>query len=166
MRADRILQQNPITDIKEYLSGEKHQDVSSGLGDVDLEHRHHTGFQVICFWSLDSRKQHKTNKKKKQENRHRDQSGRFDSSCGLCLSSYFGVEDVHGEPPARDPEDGRVVEEAGEAFGVQSGAGHQHLQVCSEPGDVFDETEEDVRVEGPLMGLIDDDHTNNTQIWR
>lgn len=62
MRADRTLQQNPITDIKEYLSGEKHQDVSSGLGDVDLEHRHHTGFQVICFRSLDSRKQDKTKK--------------------------------------------------------------------------------------------------------
>lgn len=39
-------------DVKLYLPGEKHQDVSSRLGDVDLQHRHHTGLQVIGFWSL------------------------------------------------------------------------------------------------------------------
>lgn len=41
-----------IAAIKPYLSCQKHQDVSSRLGDVDLKHRHHTGLQVICFWSL------------------------------------------------------------------------------------------------------------------
>lgn len=73
--------------------------------------------------------------------------------------AYFGVEDINGEPPARDPEDGRLVEETGEALGVQGGAGHQHLQVCPEPGDVFDETKEDVGVERSLVRLVYDDHT-------
>lgn len=85
--------------------------------------------------------------------------------CALpCVTPpYFCVEDINREPPARDPKDGRVVKETGEALGVQSGAGHQHLQVCSEPGNVFDETKEDVRVERSLVGLIYDDHAKNTQ---
>lgn len=74
-------------------------------------------------------------------------------------SSYFSVEDIDREPPARDPEDRRFVEEAGEALGVQSGAGHQHLQVRSEPGDVLNETKQDVCVERSLVGFIYDDHT-------
>lgn len=73
--------------------------------------------------------------------------------------SYFSVEDIDRKPPAWDPEDGGVVEETGEVLRVQSSAGHQHLQVWSEPGDVFDETKQDVCVEGSLVGLVYDDHT-------
>lgn len=77
-------------------------------------------------------------KGKQNKDRHQHQS-EGSSSCVLCCitSSYFSVEDVDREPPAWDPKDGSIVEEPGEAFGVQSGTGHQHLQVCSEPGDVF-----------------------------
>lgn len=83
MRGDRIPQQNPTTDIKEYLSGEEHQDVSSGLGDVDLEHRHHTGLQVICLWSLDSGK---TQQKKKKNNRKIDTVIRVDAQTAVVDS--------------------------------------------------------------------------------
>lgn len=79
--------------------------------------------------------------------------------------SYFSVEDINRESPARDPEDGCVVKETGEALSVQSGAGHQHLQVWSEPGDVLNQTEQDVCVERSLVGLIDDDHTKGTGSW-
>lgn len=99
---------------------------------------------------------------KQNKDGHQHQSEGFSGSTAL-KSSYFGVEDVNGEPPARDPKDGRIVEEMREALGVQSSAGHQHLQVCSEPGDVFDEAKEDVGVERPLVGLIDDDHTKSTR---
>lgn len=73
--------------------------------------------------------------------------------------SYFCVEDVDREPSARDPEDGRVVKEAGEALGVESSTGHQNLQVRSEPGDVFNQPEQDVRVKRSLVGFVYDDHT-------
>lgn len=99
---------------------------------------------------------------KQNKDRHQHQSEGFRSSTAL-KSSYFRVEDVNGEPPARDPKNGCIVEEMREAFSVQGGAGHQHLQVCSEPGDVFNETKEDVGVERPLVGLINDDHTKNTR---
>lgn len=75
------------------------------------------------------------------------------------VSSYFSIVDINGEPPARDPEDRCVIEEAREALGVQSGAGHQHLQVRSEPGNVFNQAKQDVCVECSLMSLIYDDHT-------
>lgn len=99
---------------------------------------------------------------KQNKDRHQHQSEGFRSSTAL-KSSYFCVEDVNGEPPARDPKNGCIVEEMREAFSVQSGAGNQHLQISSEPGDVFNETKEDVGVERPLVGLIDDDHTKNTR---
>lgn len=73
--------------------------------------------------------------------------------------SYFSVEDIDRKPPAWDPEDGGVIEETREVLRVQSSAGHQHLQVWSEPGDVFDETKQDVCVEGSLVGFVYDDHT-------
>lgn len=72
---------------------------------------------------------------------------------------YLRVEDVHREPPAGDSEYRRVVEEAGETLCVQGGAGHQHLQVRTEPGDVLDQAKQDVCVQCPLVGLINDDHT-------
>lgn len=78
-------------------------------------------------------------------------------NCGMC--THFSVEDVHGESPARDPENGRVVKEGGEARRVQGGTGHQHLQVGSEPGDVFDQAKQDVRVKSSLVSLVDKDHT-------
>lgn len=38
---------------EEHLSSEEDQNVSGRLSDVDLQHRHHTRFQVVCLWSLD-----------------------------------------------------------------------------------------------------------------
>lgn len=48
-------------------------------------------------------------------------------------------------------------------LGVQSRAGHQHFEVRSEPGNVFDETKEDVGVQGSLVGLIYDEHTGRRE---
>lgn len=74
-------------------------------------------------------------------------------------SSNLSIEDIYREPPARDPEDRSVIEKAREALSVQSGAGHQHLQVRSEPGNVLNQTKQDVCVERSLVGLVYDDHT-------
>ncbi len=96
------------------------------------------------------------------------QDKEFTNYLKSAMCSYFSVEDIDGEPPARDPEDGRVIKEAGEAFGVQSGAGHQHFQVRSEPGDVLNQTKQDVCVERSLVGLIYDDHTGGRgrqRVW-
>ena len=71
---------------------------------------------------------------------------------------YLGVVDVHRETSSRDPEDGRIIEEAGETLCVQCSTGHQHLQVATETGDVFYETKQDICVEGALMGFINNDH--------
>lgn len=46
---------------------------------------------------------------------------------------------------------------------VQSRTGHQHFQVWSEPADVFDETKEDVGVQGSLVGLVYDEHTGRRE---
>lgn len=82
----------------------------------------------------------------------------------MCACSYFCVKDINRESPAWDPEHRRIIKEAREAFRVQSGAGDQNLQVWSEPGDVLNQTKQDVRVERSLMGLIYDDHTVNTRL--
>ena len=39
--------------MQQYLSGEEDEDVPDGLGDVDLEHRHHAGLQVVRLGSLE-----------------------------------------------------------------------------------------------------------------
>lgn len=78
-------------------------------------------------------------------------------------SSYFSVEDIYRKSPAGDPEDRGVVKETWKVLGVQSGTGHQHLQVWPEPGDVLDQTEQDVCMEGSLVGFINDHHTGGRQ---
>lgn len=72
--------------------------------------------------------------------------------------SHLGVENIHREPPAGNPENRGVIEEAGKAFRVQSGARHQNLQVGSESGNVFNKAKQDVCVQCSLVGFIYEDH--------
>ena len=60
---------------------------------------------------------------------------------------------MDGKSPARNSEDGRVVEKLGKLFRVEGGTGDEQLEVRPEPGDVLDQPEQDIRVQGPLVGL-------------
>lgn len=50
---------------------------------------------------------------------------------------YLCVVDVHREPAAWNPKYRSVVKEAGETLCVQSGTGHQNLQIRAEARNVF-----------------------------
>lgn len=74
-------------------------------------------------------------------------------------SPCLGVVDVDRKPAARDPEYRSVIEETGETLCVQSSTSNQHLQVRPEACDVFDQPEQYVCVQCPLVSLINNDHT-------
>jgi len=77
----------------------------------------------------------------------------------------LGVVYVYGESPPRDSEDGSTVEVVGKLLGVEGGAGYDELQVRAEARNVLDETEEDVCVERPFMGLVDHHDRVGCEIW-
>lgn len=129
-----------------HLSRQEHQDVPGGLSHMDLQHRHHTGLQVVCLWSLVRRTQgHRraTCSSKPlpllQLDIHfipdplRTLIPSFPprpiSSKALLpshlsppsLRGHLGVEDVNWKPASRDSEDGGVIEEGGKAGRVQCG---------------------------------------------
>jgi len=66
----------------------------------------------------------------------------------------LGVIDIHREPTAGDAKDGGVIEEGWEFLSVQRRAADEELQVGPEPGDVLHQTEEDVRVQRPLVCFV------------
>lgn len=92
-------------------------------------------------------------------NPSRPNSPSHKSSLHCASHSNLGVVDVDGEAAARNAENGGIIKESREALGVQCGTGNQHLERRAEPGNVLDETEEDVSVEGALVSLVNDDHT-------
>lgn len=65
----------------------------------------------------------------------------------------LGVVYVDGEPSAWNPEDRGVVEKLWELLGVESSAWDEQLEVGPESGDVLDEAEKDVCVQGSLVSL-------------
>ncbi len=56
----------------------------------------------------------------------------------LITVHYLCVVDIHRKPTTWNPKDRCIVKEGGEALCVQSGTGHQNLQIRAETGDVFD----------------------------
>lgn len=124
-----------------YLSCQEHQDIPRGLGHMDLQHRHYTGFQVVSLWSL---------------GRRRGLTGRPPTQANLFLSSrcpyglsaspfplwtisskgpsstvshlsppslrgHLGIEDVNWKPASRDSEDRGIIKEGGKTGSVQCG---------------------------------------------
>lgn len=50
-----------------HLSCQEHQDIPGRLGHMDLQHRHHTSFQVVSLWSLGMRRRRVTGRPSVQE---------------------------------------------------------------------------------------------------
>ena len=67
------------------------------------------------------------------------------------------VADLDGEEASGHGDDGRAVEEGGESARVERGGRDDHLQVASAREDALEDAEEEVDVEGSLVGFVDDD---------
>lgn len=68
-----------------------------------------------------------------------------------------GVDDVDGVDAAGDFDDGGVVEGGGEFVGVDGGGGDDDLEIGSAGAELVEVAEEEVDVEGALVGFVDDD---------
>ncbi len=68
------------------------------------------------------------------------------------------VAHLHRVGAARDLDDRRVVEVGGEARGVDRGGGDDELEIGPLRQQLAQVAEEEVDVEAPLVGLVDDDH--------
>lgn len=55
----------------------------------------------------------------------------------LITVHYLCVVDIHREPTAWNPKHRCIIKEAGETLSVQSGTGHQNLQIRAETCNVF-----------------------------
>merc|ERR1719458_1605493 len=86
---------------------------------------------------------------------------------GINVVSFrcFCVIDVNWEPSTGNPEDGGIVKELAELLSVQGGGGDQKLEVWPKSGDVLDQTEKNVSVEGPLVRLINYHHLIGGEVW-
>ena len=70
----------------------------------------------------------------------------------------FGKEEIlNGIEAAFDREDGGVVEEGGEAFGVEGGGGNDDFEVGAAAAEVAEAAEDEVDVEAALVGFVDDE---------
>ena len=75
----------------------------------------------------------------------------------VVLRVFLGEpEGLDGEESTGDGDNGRAVEEVGEAFGVERGGGDDDAEVGAARQGALEQTEQEVDVERTLVGLVDD----------
>ena len=88
--------------------------------------------------------------------RHVNLQNGDDASVDVVSLRSFRVVNVDGESATRDSENRRLVKELGKLFCIEGSRRDKKFQVRSESCNVLDQAEEDVRVQGSLVGLVDD----------